>query len=87
MRFSIEAKLEAARSRRERFRHAKERRANFFNDRCLNIMNKYHQKKFIDENYRQSESHKFRKINQEQIMLKKVNKLNLTLNFFLCLSF
>lgn len=86
MRFSIEAKLESAKARRERFRHVKERRANFFNDRCLNIMNKYRKKKMTEENYRQTESNKFRKVNQEQIMLKKVNKLHVACFFAFLLN-
>jgi hypothetical protein len=71
-RFALEAKLEAAKIRRDRYLAARERHVNLFNNKSRTIAKRAQQQRWKEDNRRDQQAFVARKTNQEQVMLRKV---------------
>lgn len=73
-RFSLEAKLEAAKFRRDRINNAKGRKAGVNNTTAFITSKKALQKRWTEDTMREKKSFIARRSNEEQVMLRKVYK-------------
>ena len=73
-RFSLEAKLEAAKLRRDKFNNAKGRKAGAKNTAAFMTSKKALQKRWTEDTTREKKAFIARRSNEEQVMLRKVYK-------------
>lgn len=73
-RLSLEAKLEAAKIRRDKFQYSKELRAKSLNNQSWRTTLRVRQHRWQEENAREHDAFLARKANEEQVMLKRVYK-------------
>jgi hypothetical protein len=71
-RFSLEAKLEAAKIRRDKFQYSKELRTKALNNQTWKTTLRIRQHRWQEENTREYDAFLARKANEEQVMLKRV---------------
>lgn len=71
-RLSLEAKLEAAKIRRDKFQYSKELRAKSLNNQSWRTTLRVRQHRWQEENAREHDAFLARKANEEQVMLKRV---------------
>ena len=71
-RFALEAKLEAAKIRRDRFQYSRELHTKTLNNKDWGISLRARHRRWEKDHARENEAFSIRKANQEQVMLKQV---------------